>query len=81
MITRILLLLLCLGVLNIVNGCYFDPAPYRVSSYESSEVGAYQGEPYQRMEQEEVALPPLIVATHGLKSNCGINQTTVVALS
>jgi len=49
MMTRILLILLCLGVLSTVNGCYFDPAPYGVSSYEGSGVGAYQGEPYGRV--------------------------------
>ena len=28
MMTRILLMLLCLSLLSTVNGCYFDPSPY-----------------------------------------------------
>jgi hypothetical protein len=28
MMTRILLMLLSLGILSITNGCYFDPSPY-----------------------------------------------------
>src|SRR5215471_7346142 len=43
---RILLTLLCLGVLGTVTGCYVDPAPYGVSSVDIG-VGAYQEEvPY-----------------------------------
>jgi len=28
MVTRILLIFLCLGILHTVNGCYVDPSPY-----------------------------------------------------
>ena len=28
MVTRILLILLCLGILSTVNGCYVEPYPY-----------------------------------------------------
>ena len=28
MVTRILLILLCMGILHTVNGCYVDPSPY-----------------------------------------------------
>jgi hypothetical protein len=53
MMVSILVLLLCFGVLGTVNGCYVDPAPYGVASDGRSGMGTYQGEPYQRMEQEE----------------------------
>ena len=43
MITRILLILLCLGILSTVNGCYFDSSPYNNQSY-------YRGE--GRVEQK-----------------------------
>ena len=48
MVTRILLILLSLGILSTVNGCYFDPSPYETyPSYGASGVGAYQGQPYR----------------------------------
>jgi len=50
---RIVLTLLCLGVLGTATGCALGPPAYGVSSPERYGVGAYQGEPYQRMEQEE----------------------------
>lgn len=57
MMTRILLIFLCLGVLSTGNGCSSGPAPYGVSSgvssYEGTGVGAYQGEPSQSMGKEE----------------------------
>jgi len=43
MVTRLLLILLCLGVLSTVTGCYVEPTSYGTSSYG---VGAYQAEPY-----------------------------------
>jgi hypothetical protein len=48
MVTRILLLLLCLGVLSTGTGCYVDPSPYGTSSsgMYGAGVGAYQGDPY-----------------------------------
>ena len=50
--TRILLILLCLGVLSTVNGCYFDPAPSAPPSY-----GRYpEGDHYrggERVEEQE----------------------------
>ena len=50
MMTRILLILLCLGILSTVNGCYFDPPPSRPPSYG-------RGEPdrggYERHSEEE----------------------------
>jgi hypothetical protein len=33
MITRMLLILLCLGILSIGTGCYFDPSPYNHHPY------------------------------------------------
>ena len=48
MVTHILLILLSLGILSTVNGCYFDPSPYENRpSYGESGVGAYQGQPYR----------------------------------
>jgi len=44
MVTRILLMLLCLGILSTVNGCYDGPAPYRVPSYGEYDRWPYQGE-------------------------------------
>jgi hypothetical protein len=32
MVTRLLLILLCLGVLSTVTGCYVEPTAYRTSS-------------------------------------------------
>jgi hypothetical protein len=42
MITRILLILLCLGILSTVNGCYFDPSPYNNHPYYRGEGGLDQ---------------------------------------
>ena len=33
MVTRLLLILLCLGVLSTVTGCYVEPTSYGTSSY------------------------------------------------
>lgn len=48
MVTHILFILLSLGILSTVNGCYFDPSPYHNRpSYGESGVGPYQGQPYR----------------------------------
>ena len=48
MVTRIFLILLSLGILSTVNGCYFDPSPYHNRpSYGESGMGPYQGQPYR----------------------------------
>jgi hypothetical protein len=39
-VTRLLLIFLCLGILSAVTGCYVEPTPYGTSYG----VGAYQGE-------------------------------------
>ena len=39
MVTRLMVIFLCLGVLSTVTGCYVEPAPYGTSG-----VGAYQGD-------------------------------------
>lgn len=45
--TRILLILLCLGVLWTATGCYVDPALPRVSTSFEVGIGAYQADvPY-----------------------------------
>ena len=44
MVTRLLLILLCMGILGMVNGCYDGPAPYRVPSYGEYDRWPYQGE-------------------------------------
>ncbi len=57
MVTHILVILLSLGVLSTVNGCYFDPSLYDSRpSYDESGVGPYQGQPYREgrsMNEEE----------------------------
>jgi hypothetical protein len=40
--TRILLILLCLGILSTVNGCYFDASPYNTHPYYRGEGGVEQ---------------------------------------
>lgn len=46
--THILLILLSLGILSTVNGCYFDPSPYdNRPSYGEYGAGTYQGQPYR----------------------------------
>ena len=40
MVTRLMVIFLCLGILSTVTGCYVEPTPYGTSSG----VGAYQGE-------------------------------------
>ena len=49
MVKHIMLIILCLGVLSTVTGCYVEPSPYGTSSsgVYGSGVGAYQGEPYR----------------------------------
>jgi hypothetical protein len=48
MVMHILLILLSLGILSTVNGCYFDPSPYdNRPSYGESRAGTYQGQPYR----------------------------------
>ena len=47
MVRRILLLLLCLGVLSTLSGCAVDFFPSGPSSNEEYERGAYYGEPYR----------------------------------
>ena len=41
MATRLMMIILCLGILSTVTGCYVEPTPYDTSYG----VGAYQGEP------------------------------------
>lgn len=55
MITRMLLILVALGVLSTVNGCYVDPSPYDSQPAYGS-YGTYQGQPYREgrsMTEEE----------------------------
>ena len=51
---RIMLLVLCLGVLSTVTGCYVEPSPYGTSAsgvgYRRSGMGVYQGEPSRKDE-------------------------------
>ena len=43
MVTRILLMLLCLGVLSTVNGCYEEPSPYETRpSYQGAGQPTYR---------------------------------------
>lgn len=43
MVTRLMLIFLCLGILSTVTGCYFEPTGY--GTFSSGE-GAYQAEQY-----------------------------------
>ena len=53
LVTRILLILLCLGVLSMVNGCYDEPSPYdnRLSYRGSGQQQTYR-EPLNEQERE-----------------------------
>ena len=43
MFTRILLMLICVGVLSTVNGCYEEPSPYATRSvYQNTEQPVYR---------------------------------------
>lgn len=53
LVTRILLILLCLGILSTVTGCYDEPSPYdnRLSSQGSRQQQTYR-EPLTEQERE-----------------------------
>lgn len=64
MVSHLMVIFLCLGILSILTGCAVDPYPYR--SFASYAVipqhGTYQGPPHQssinyerRMDEEELA--------------------------
>lgn len=61
MVTRIIVLCLCLGTLSTINGCTGDPSPYAFSPYGNrASYGVYgqhetsQGQNYERQIDEEV---------------------------
>jgi len=60
MITRILLILLCLGILSMVNGCYVETSPYGYDAPRPS-VSVYP-RPYVYV--PPVYVPPVYVPPH-----------------
>jgi len=48
MMAHIFVILLSVGILSMVNGCYFDPSPYdNRPSYGDPGAGLYQGQSYR----------------------------------
>ena len=72
MVTRILLILLCMGILHTVNGCYVDPYPYgNRPVYKQQESEHEEQEQRRRRERERERSQRLMAGIDAINTEWG----------